>query len=232
MCGTCSDGGVCAGAACTRTSPSPRVRTLRAAPCSATQRTRQPGKGRRLARPHAQAQHSPGWPMAHVCDRSKQRAPHARVGHTPAHTHTRTPGCEQQTANSARSRTRTRPHVGVGLGQARPVHVRGRGCSLGCGLRTGLGRRGKTIRERRSIRFRLSLCTYDAPPWGARVVSPTKSRKIPTGTQKLSPRLLLTPGQGLGVDRHHRLARALAHKHGAVGPPDPVRVRADEDRDD
>ena len=32
----------------------------------------------------------------------------------------------------------------------------------------------------RSIRFRLTLRTYDAPPWGVRVVSQTKSRKIPT----------------------------------------------------
>ena len=33
---------------------------------------------------------------------------------------------------------------------------------------------------RGSIRFRLALRTYDAPPWGVRVVSHTKSRKIPT----------------------------------------------------
>ena len=31
-----------------------------------------------------------------------------------------------------------------------------------------------------SIRFRLAPRTYDAPPWGVRVVSQTKSRKIPT----------------------------------------------------
>ena len=33
---------------------------------------------------------------------------------------------------------------------------------------------------RGSIRFRLALRAYDAPPWGVRVVSQTKSRKIPT----------------------------------------------------
>jgi len=31
-----------------------------------------------------------------------------------------------------------------------------------------------------SIRFRLALRTYDAPPWGVRAASQTKSRRIPT----------------------------------------------------
>ena len=55
-----------------------------------------------------------------------------------------------------------------------------------------------------SIRFRQAPRTYDAPPWGARVVSQTKSRKIPT--RNILPLFSVTrPTQTLA-------ARYLAHE--------------------
>ena len=55
-----------------------------------------------------------------------------------------------------------------------------------------LERSGKTIPERRSFRFRLALRTR--APWGARVVSLTKSRKMPT--RKALPLVLLAGEDG------------------------------------
>ena len=58
-----------------------------------------------------------------------------------------------------------------------------------------------------SIRFRLALRTYNPPPWGVRVVSLTKSRKIPT--RKMLPLFFVTTAkdcaelEGAGLHSSH-----------------------------
>ena len=76
---------------------------------------------------------------------------------------------------------------------AQPWLIAGWNNAAACQLKLGESRAVQFHPHGGTIQFRLALRTYDAPPWGVRLMSQTKSRKIPT--RKILPLFFARAGR-------------------------------------